>query len=163
MIRPAQLRDEVIRPVLASLRPLQADQADTAQENLVELLLGTAMQESHCGDYLAQLHGPALGVWQMEPATEQDIWKNYLNGRPIAVPIMRLIVQGIDRTAQLAGNLYYACAMARMQYMRVAAPLPAAGDKVAQAQYYVKHYNAGGKATFSDYLWNWTKLQETLR
>ncbi|MGO9998994.1 MAG: hypothetical protein ACLPKW_14820 [Acetobacteraceae bacterium] len=160
MIRPAQLRDDVIRPVLASLAPLQADQMGQAQENVVELLLGTAMQESHCGDYLAQRGGPALGVWQMEPATEKDCWSNFLNSRPaLSVPVARLVVQGIDRTLQLAGNLYYACAMARVRYMRSQDPLPATGDINAQAAYYLKNYNAGGRATIDEYLENWHTLQ----
>ena len=47
-----------------------------------ELLLGTALQESRL-TYLHQLGGgPALGLFQMEPGTHDDIWTNYLWNRP---------------------------------------------------------------------------------
>ena len=160
MIRPTQLRDTVIKPVLSSLVVLQHDQSGGDATAMVELLLGTGMQESRLGDFLHQMNGPALGIWQMEPATEKDIWENYLAYHPeVRVPIGKLLASGIARTDQLAGNLYYACAMARIQYMRVKEPLPAAGAYEAQAAYYVKHYNAGGKATIEQYLENWHTLQ----
>jgi hypothetical protein len=48
-------------------------------ESAVNLLLGTAAQESQFGTYFRQIGGgPALGVFQMEPDTEIDIWDNYL-------------------------------------------------------------------------------------
>ena len=160
MINPTQLRDTVIIPVLTSLVTLQHDQSGGANGAAVEILLGTGMQESHLGDYLHQISGPALGIYQMEPATEKDIWDNYLAYRPdLRVPVGKLAVTGIDRTSQLAGNLYYATAMARIQYMRITAPLPKAGDFEGQAAYYVKHYNAGGKATVQEYIDNWHALQ----
>jgi hypothetical protein len=43
------------------------------------LLLGTALTESGDMHYLHQLgNGPALGVYQMEPTTHEDIYDNYL-------------------------------------------------------------------------------------
>ena len=160
MINPTQLRDTVIIPVLTSLVTLQHDQSGGANGAAVEILLGTGMQESRLGDELHQISGPALGLWQMEPATEKDIWENYLAFRPdLRVPVGKLVVNGIDRTSQLAGNLYYACAMARIKFMRAPDPLPKAGDIEAQAAYYVKFYNAGGKATVQEYIDNWHALQ----
>lgn len=163
MIRPAQLRDDVIKPVLGMMAPLQHDQSVVDGTPVVELLLGTAMQESHCGDFLAQLNGPALGVWQMEPATEKDCWDNFLEFRPeLRVAVMRLVINGIPRTQQLAGNLYYACAMARVRYLRAPGAVPAAGDIQAQADYYLKNYNAGGRATAAEYISNYRLLQGAL-
>lgn len=160
MINPIQLRDTVIIPVLGTLVTLQHDQSGGNNAAAVELLMGTGMQESELGDYLHQIEGPALGIYQMEPATEKDIWENYLAFRPdLRVPVGKLVVNGIDRTSQLAGNLYYATAMARMRYMRVPEPMPKAGDIVAQAAYYVKYYNAGGRATVQEYVDNWHRLQ----
>lgn len=163
MIRPAQLRDDVIKPVLGLLVPLQHDQGVANIEGATELLLGTAMQESHCGDYLDQIRGPAKGIWQMEPATEEDIWTNFLAYHPeFRVPVTKLMVSGIDRINQLEGNLYYACAMARIEYLRSPGALPAAGDLNAQAAYYVKWYNRGGAATTAEYIANWRTLQAAL-
>ena len=50
-------------------------------ESAVNLLLGTAAQESHMGTYLTQIKGPALSIYQIEPKTHADIWKNYLSYR----------------------------------------------------------------------------------
>ncbi len=47
-----------------------------------ELVLGTAIVESNL-TYLKQHgEGPALGLWQVEPATHEDLYANYLNYRP---------------------------------------------------------------------------------
>ncbi|KAF0118141.1 MAG: hypothetical protein FD149_866 [Rhodospirillaceae bacterium] len=65
----------VIRPTLLHLG-LHSPAAEA-------LLLGTAIQESRLGTYLRQTGGgPALGVYQMEPATHEDIWTNFLAYRP---------------------------------------------------------------------------------
>ena len=46
-------------------------------DNAVNLLMGTAAQESHLGKYRKQIGGgPALGIFQMEPATFNDIVNN---------------------------------------------------------------------------------------
>lgn len=166
MINPKQLRDEIIRPTLQLLVPLQHDQSGMSVEGAVELLLGTAMQESRCGEFLHQLgSGPALGIMQMEPATHDDIWTNYLEFHPeFRVPISGLICNGLKRLPQLEGNLYYAVAMARMQYMRAPGKLPAAGDLGNQAAYYKLHYNTpAGSATLDQYINNWHELQAKLR
>jgi hypothetical protein len=49
-----------------------------------ELLLGTALQESGL-IYRRQLNnGPALGLFQMEPATHDDIWADFLTYHGVA-------------------------------------------------------------------------------
>ena len=52
-------------------------------EEAENLLMGTAAQESALGEYIRQLgNGPALGIFQMEPETFDDIVRNYLSYRP---------------------------------------------------------------------------------
>ncbi|MDX1428656.1 MAG: hypothetical protein R3282_00145, partial [Rhodothermales bacterium] len=64
---------DAIRPALAAL-----EKKGRASE---ELLLGTAIQESLL-EFRRQLGGgPARGLFQMEPATHDDCWENYLNFR----------------------------------------------------------------------------------
>lgn len=46
-----------------------------------DLLLGTAIQESGLV-HVRQVGGPALGYWQMEPATHDDIWASFVQHRP---------------------------------------------------------------------------------
>ena len=143
----SQLRDEVVRPAL-TLIGLWSPAAE-------ELLLGTILQESQCGHWLRQLGGgPAVGLCQMELATHDDIWKTFLPGQPaLAQKLTNMLLPNMGRTQQLAGNLYYAVAMARVLYHRLREPLPAAGDLEGQAAYYKAYYNtAGGAATIAEYV-----------
>ena len=70
MLNIQQFRANIVRPTLEAIGA-----HSRAAEDLV---LGTALQESNL-HYLRQLNeGPARGVYQMEPATYDDIWENYL-------------------------------------------------------------------------------------
>lgn len=133
---PQQFRLLVIRPTL-----LHLELHSQAAENLI---LGTALQESNL-KYLRQLgSGPALGVMQMEPATHDDIWKNYLAYQPDLAARIKSITRvagAPGSAAEMIGNLQYAVAMARVHYRRVAAPLPAAHDARALAAYWKQYYN----------------------
>lgn len=107
-----------------------------------ELLLGTAAHESHLGTYLHQIKGPALGPFGMEPATEQDIWKNYLHFRPHRIDeIMFICGVVMPSDSALGADLRYQILMARLHYRRIKAPLPHADDLSGQAEYWDKHYN----------------------
>lgn len=125
----------------------------------VNLLLGTAAQESGFGTYLKQIKGPALGVFQMEPATETDIWKNYLSyqtelrGRVIQVSG----VSGPTRL-HLKGNLIYQIALCRLHYLRRPEPLPAADDLPELAGYWKAYYNTPqGRGTEDEFLENYRR------
>lgn len=138
MIDREHLREQVIRPTLRWLG-LWSEAAEA-------LLIGTAAQESAGGRYLRQLGGgPALGIYQMEPATHADIWRNYLAHRgALARKVRELrcaVSPFVDPVQELAGNLYYATAMTRIHYLRVPEPLPDAGDLEALADYWKQHYN----------------------
>ena len=148
-----QLRDLVIRPALTAL-----DLWSPAAE---ELLMGTILQESQGGHWLRQTGGgPALGICQMEPVTHDDIWRNFLAYHPdLAIKVKGLMVRTVSDIEEMVGNLYYAVAMARVLYYRVAEPLPKAGDISAQAAYYKAHYNtAGGAASEAQYLVHWAAV-----
>ncbi|WP_417518760.1 hypothetical protein [Marinobacter sp.] len=129
-IHPGQLREYVIRPVLTSL--------GLYSEAAVELLMLTAATESLCGKFVHQVGGPALGIFQMEPRTHDDIWTHYLAYKP---ELAARVKQHGRLAAQLPGNLYYACAMARVHYLRVPERLPSAADVDALARYWKAHYN----------------------
>ena len=75
MIDKAQLTDYIIKPTLL--------QIGLFNHTAVNLLLGTCAQESRMGTYVHQLgNGPALGIYQIEPATHNDIWANFLKYKP---------------------------------------------------------------------------------
>jgi len=147
------LLKEVIRPVLQDLR-LGGEYAEA-------LVLGTACQESRCGTWLVQLGGgPARGIYQMEPATHDDLWDRFIGGR---VELMRRVNRwrtqygngmGAD---EMVGNLYYATAMCRVHYLRVPAPIP--HDLPAQAAYWKRYYNSVlGAGTEQEYIESWRQF-----
>jgi len=106
------------------------------------LILGTIAQESHCGTYLYQLGGgPARGIGQMEPATEQDIWKHHITRHNKQGTVASITgVAGPDVSA-LTFNIAYQILMVRYHYLRVTEPLPHHSDIAALGRYWDKHYN----------------------
>ena len=144
MINPQHLIEYVIRPTLTHL-----NMYSEAAENL---LIGTAMHESRL-EYLHQIKGPAIGLWQMEPATHDDLFENYINYRNNLRSLLRqlagakYLVSKVD-PSEMHGNLNYACAMARMQFYRQSEPLPDKDDIEGLGRYYKKYFNTElGKAT----------------
>lgn len=141
MLDGTHFRELVIRPVLRHLG-LHRDELEFQAAE--ELLLGTAVVESRL-TYLRQIKGPALGLYQVEPATHDDILKNYLAYRPQLdekVDGLTTVMHWPDNLSQeMQGNLLYATAIARLVYYRVPEALPAAGDLLWQAEYWKKHYN----------------------
>lgn len=73
-----QFRSLILR-VLTNVDPALCSDA------AVNLLLGTAAQESEFGKYIRQIRGPALGVFQMEPATFDWLRDKYSLKYPAAL------------------------------------------------------------------------------
>jgi len=150
-MEPQDFLAPVIRPALAAI-----DLGGPAAE---EILLGTALQESGLRN-VKQTGGPALGYFQMEPNTHDDIWANFLAYKPdLADKIKSLLPDGESPLeSDLISFPLYAAAMARVLYYRIKAPLPAQGDLDAQAAYYKQFYNTpGGAATVAEYTANWSR------
>ena len=160
MLDVAQLRVLVVRPVLKYL--------DMWSESAENLIIGTAIQESHL-TYLKQLGGgPAVGLFQMEPNTHDDLWTNYIKFRPPIVTKLqgltfnRLIQDRFIPIAanEMIGNMYYATAMCRIHYKRVPAPLPSSNPKDL-AMYWKQHYNTPqGAGTPAEFISNYKKYNK---
>lgn len=137
MIDPADLRRHVIRPTLEKLGLYSPAAAN--------LLLGTALTESTIGSatHLVQKGGgPARGIYQVEPATHNDIYDNFLAYRPeLRHGVKSLLPLGWDMHEQLVTNLAYATAIARIKYLRAKPALPASDDLEALGGYWKQHYN----------------------
>lgn len=113
-----------------------------------ELLMLTMAVESEGGKYLQQVGGgPARGPFQMEHVTENDIWDTFLAYRPKLAEKVKKLMDSLDESDDMVTNDWYAIAMARIKYKRIPFPLPSFNDVEAMAQYHLKYYNAGGKAT----------------
>lgn len=133
-------------------------QVDLYSEAAVELLMLTAAQESHLGTYLKQVgNGPALGIFQMEPATEQDIINNYIFYRPYLLNGWNnyVTMKGND----LRDNIAYQIVMTRLHYLRVSEELPEAKDVEGLASYWKRYYNTElGKGEVSEAIDNYRRL-----
>lgn len=124
-----------------------------------DIILGIGAQESNY-QYVQQIGGgPALGYWQMEPATHDDIWKNYLHYRaPLAGKIQTLLQGSPVSASAMVNNLPYAIGMARVKLLRAPEPFPLAGDIDGYADYWKKWWNTnGGAGTIDEFLNNWQK------
>lgn len=136
----------MIRPALLDLR-LHSPAAE-------RLLLGTALTESGLSALAQDGVGPALGVYQIEPATHQDVWRNYLAFRPaLAWRVGRFAGKAPRRQAQLITNLSYATVVARLIYRRRPEPLPGPGDLGGLAAYWKAHFNTtAGRGGVEDFM-----------
>ena len=119
------------------------------------ILLGSAAAESEMGYYIHQINGPALGIYQMEPKTHDDIWKNFINYREKLKNkiLFEFNFNHQPMSYELIGNLGYATVMARLHYLRIEEELPDPEDVKAMAQYYKKYYNtAKGAAKLNKFI-----------
>jgi hypothetical protein len=145
-MNPQQLLTYVIDPAL-SRSGLYSDAA-------ARLMLGTAVTESGLSWLRQHGGGPARGIYQVEPATHDDIWRNFLRYREKLQDAVIALLTEEEKHQQLVSNLSYATVIARIVYWRVEEPLPPADDVEAMADYWKRHYNtrlgAGKPAHFVD-------------
>lgn len=167
-INKEQLRELIIRPTLKHLNLWSVEAED--------LLMGTAAQESHLGTYVKQVGGgPALGIFQMEPNTHDDIWGSYLKYKRSIANLVEDESSSINHqynesdgdsvaSNELIGNLRYAAAMARVHYLRVPESLPSKSELPAHnyvhelASYWKAYYNTPrGAGTIEEFIVNYNK------
>jgi hypothetical protein len=147
-IHPDHLLEHVIRPVLAKLpEPMRGRAAE-------RLLLGTAMHEGDGASALAQYHGPALGIYQMEPPTYRAVMDWLAGHVELAHRVFRFSLPG-GEVEQLAGNLYYGTAIARIYYYMHPHALPEADDLPGLAAYWHKAWCRGCRGAPADFLASW--------
>lgn len=140
MFNVHQLRELIIKPALENLVMLSDD--------AVELLVFTCAVESGGGTYLKQLNGPALGIYQMEPETYNDLWYNYIQKKPSI--LLKLVTNfecnRVPDEYRLIYDLRYATAMTRIHYARIPEALPKKENLNGLWLYYKRYYNSLGKA-----------------
>ena len=157
-----QLLDYIIKPTLKYMG------GNYDSKNARMLLLATAAIESKCGYYIKQINGPALGIWQMEPATHDDTFDNCdaINVEGSALlPRLRKLMLIIEPSVSgcLVYSPMYACAMARLKYSMDIAPLPDCDNIRAVFDYYKRIYNTpAGASTYEKFkqAWIYHKLTE---
>jgi hypothetical protein len=158
------LRELVVRPVLDAMAiefPKMAATVQAAEDFLVMV----AAHESKLGEYLKQISGPALGIFQIEPKTADWLGNDYLQN-PRRAQLRDLFLSfyapGLSLKGNLAANLAFQVATARILLWSKSEPLPKpenypAGREDsayidALAAYAKTHWNTdAGKAHPKDY------------
>lgn len=122
----------------------------------LNLQLGTMAAESDFGTFLYQRPSRiAQGIFQMEPATERDIWDNYLRFRPERRSVLTRIcgVLSLKNNGAMTWNLAYQICMARFHYRRVKEPFPAYNDVAGLGYYWKQYWNTVlGKGTVEGFV-----------
>lgn len=120
-------------------------------EEARELLMMTCAHESHLGTYRKQIGGPALGIFQMEPATFKDLQENFIAHRKVLKDLV-----GHRKPEELVEDDVLAIMMARIHYFRYPESIPK--DPVGMSELAKKRYNTvAGKATAEKYLQDYQK------
>lgn len=159
MLKESQFRD-LVRPVLTAMK--NSSQFDHNLEDLEELLVLVFAHESLGGTYIKQLgNGPALGFFQMEPATEKDCWENWLKYKvKLTIILTEMQAPSINN---LVYNIAYQIAMAAVRLTRTKDILPKKSDLQGLAQHWKKHYNTvKGKGTVEEAIKNYTSYCEKM-
>jgi len=160
-----QLLDYIIKPTLEYMG------GNYNSKNAQMLLLATAAIESDCGYDIKQINGPALGVWQMEPDTHDDIFANcdVMQDVNNDMSKFKYEVLGLAPTynsdedfeavnSDLIESPKYACAMARLKYSMDKEPLPDHKEIFEIYRYYKRIYNTPlGASTFEKFQAAWKK------
>lgn len=135
MLNVQQLKELIIKPALIDLIMFN--------EDAMELLVFTCAVESLGGTYLKQIKGPALGIYQMEPETYNDIWQNYINNKKDLSLLMatNFDCSRIPDEDRLIYDLRFATVMCRIHYARVSGSLPSSDNPQDIYNYYKKYYN----------------------
>lgn len=118
---------------------------------VVELMCMIVAHESMQGRYRKQVNGPALSLFQIEPPTHDDIWRNGPGMKQRAAKFN--IVQNV---ASLETGDRYAIFVARHHLMRDPNPVPTTPEAMARyCKSYWNTYAEGAAATPEKYLKDW--------
>lgn len=157
-IEAGQLLTHVIRPVLYYLHESTGLPMDGKSAEMI--LIGTQAHESHGHHWLTQHPaGPARGGYQMEIATHEWLWSDYLARRKdIAKAILAMVPENGNTADRMVYDMAYATAMARVRYWIVPAPLPEPDNIMAMAKYYKRYWNTKhGAATEEAFIHDFRK------
>lgn len=143
-------RMDIIRPALKV--------TDLWSQSAENLMLGTALAESNL-DVVKQMGGgPALSFFQIEPNTYNDVirYLNLARNKRLRESILAACYTDLFPEAScLAWNMRLATLIARVKYWMKAESLPPPGDIEGLANYWLVHYNAGGKGTVEHFIQAW--------
>lgn len=150
--------NHLLRVIRSTLQKFDELGGAKYSEEAVQLLLMIAAHESERGTYLYQLNdGPALGIYQHEPETIRDIYRELISkNRTLDFAVSKFTpgtksLQGKDFTEIAATDLRYATVLARCHFMRFKEPIPT--TEIQLGEYAKKYWNTTeGAASIADYV-----------
>ena len=127
---------------------------DLYSHEAADLIYKTGMAETGYKHLKQMGGGPAIGFWQVEPATLIDIMDNYVKYRPELEK--RLKSLGFNRKhmqVRVMSNIALQAAFCRLKYKRDKYRLPKSNDLESQAKYWKRVYNTYlGKGTIEHFM-----------
>ena len=130
---------------------------DCYSDDALALVVRTGMAES--GYRALRGYGesnPAIGFWQIEPATLFDMMRNYIVYRPQyrqTLEKLGMKLTGDDIEMSVISNMAVQAGLCRLHYRRDKDPLPSWDDLEGQGKYWKKHYNTvKGKGTIKHFM-----------
>ena len=147
------LEVEHVRELIVKPACYRIDMYSASAEHIV---LGTGLTESKLSALRQYGDGPALGLFQMEPATHLSLWVHSIPGVTGLAQKLKALLAPVDHEGlphpnplAITHNLLYAAAMCRVRYYIVPKRLPLQNDPMGMAVYWLRYYNAGGKGTIA--------------
>lgn len=153
MFNHRHIREALIRPALNDLI-MYSEAAE-------ELIIATLAQETLGGCYVKQIRGPALGIYQMEPATYDSLWAHYISQDLTLAARILNSCQYLQRPPceHLIWNLKLATMMTRIHYRQIREALPKKDDVEGLWRYYKQYYNSNlGSATREQFMRNYDQM-----
>ena len=143
-----------MRESIKKIIKLSLNHINLYSDEAADLIYKTGMAESGYRTLQQYGGGPALGFFQMEPATCIDIWDNYVMYRPkYRDKLFSLGFNDSDMNFCLISNVAIQVALCRLHYRRVPSALPKITDLEGQAKYWKKYYNSHlGKGTIKHFM-----------
>ena len=129
---------------------------DSYSDDALAMVVRTGMAESGYRALKGYGEGnPAIGFWQIEPATMNDMMKNYIHYRSHYKK--KLISLGMnfekDTILSVMSNMAVQAALCRLHYRRDKDPLPSWNDLEGQARYWKRVYNTfEGRGTVEHFI-----------
>ena len=130
---------------------------DCYSDDALALVVRTGMAES--GYRALRGYGesnPAIGFWQIEPATLFDMMRNYIVYRPQyrkTLEKLGMEFKGDDIEISVMANMAVQAGLCRLHYRRDKDPLPSWDDLEAQGKYWKRVYNTyKGRGTVKHFM-----------
>ena len=129
---------------------------DCYSDDALALVVRTGMAESGYRALKGYGEGnPAIGFWQVEPATLNDMVDNYIKYRPNYSK--NLISLGMnfnkDMIMSVMSNMAVQAGLCRLHYRRDKKPIPCWDDLESQGQYWKRVYNTvEGRGTVEHFI-----------